>query len=118
MLPRVFQTKDKRVILLKGVLLFFIFYTLFKKFFETYLIKPFQQISSIPTFISEVPLCPYPGTSKGVTISNVKFYYEISETIVFGCKDGYKIQGRTVLQCLDGGRWSGTVPTCHPIKKG
>lgn len=85
---------------------------------EKYLINSFQQFSHIAIFFSEVPLCPYPGTSKGVTISNVKFYYDIAETIVFGCKDGYKIQGRTVLQCLDGGRWSGTVPACHPIKKG
>ncbi|KAG8189218.1 hypothetical protein JTE90_013750 [Oedothorax gibbosus] len=73
--------------------------------------------SKLPT-CQKLPLCPYPGTSKGVTISNVKFYYGISETIVFGCKPGYKIQGRTLLQCLDGGRWSGTVPACHLVKKG
>ncbi|KAF8794979.1 Locomotion-related protein Hikaru genki like protein [Argiope bruennichi] len=79
---------------------------------------PSGQWSAKPPICQKIPLCPYPGTSKSVTNSNVKFYYEISETITFGCKSGYKIQGRTVLQCLDGGRWSGTVPTCHPIKKG
>ncbi|XP_054715425.1 sushi, von Willebrand factor type A, EGF and pentraxin domain-containing protein 1-like [Uloborus diversus] len=89
-------------------------------------LKGYEQATCLPSgqwsarapICQKVPLCPYPGSTKGATISNVKFYYEISETIVFGCKDGYKIQGRTVLQCLDGGRWSGTIPTCHPLKKG
>ncbi|XP_035217316.1 sushi, von Willebrand factor type A, EGF and pentraxin domain-containing protein 1-like isoform X3 [Stegodyphus dumicola] len=86
--------------------------------FEQATCLPSGQWSAKPPVCQKVPLCPYPGTSKGATISNVKFYYEISETIVFGCKDGYKIQGRNVLQCLDEGRWSGTVPTCHLVKKG
>nr|XP_042910927.1 sushi, von Willebrand factor type A, EGF and pentraxin domain-containing protein 1 [Parasteatoda tepidariorum] len=89
-------------------------------------LKGFEQATCLPSgqwsakhpTCQKVPLCPYPGTTKGVTISNVKFYYQISETVIFGCKEGYKIQGRTVLQCMDVGRWSGSVPTCHPLKKG
>ncbi|XP_023218660.1 sushi, von Willebrand factor type A, EGF and pentraxin domain-containing protein 1-like isoform X2 [Centruroides sculpturatus] len=65
-----------------------------------------------------VPACTYPGTTTGATISNVKFYYSINETVTFDCADGYELRGAKMLRCLEDGRWSSTIPTCHIARKG
>jgi len=62
--------------------------------------------------------CPYPGTTIGGTISQVKFYYAIGETVEFDCIDDYELQGSRMLHCQKNGKWSNTVPTCYSKRGG
>ena len=54
-----------------------------------------------------------------VTPSNntfqVKFYYEIGETVRFSCESGQALSGPPLLKCLETGHWSGGVPACRPL---
>ncbi|XP_021948742.1 sushi, von Willebrand factor type A, EGF and pentraxin domain-containing protein 1 isoform X2 [Folsomia candida] len=61
--------------------------------------------------------CHYPGTTIGGTISKVKFYYAIGETVEFDCTDEYELHGTRMLHCQKNGKWSNTVPTCA-VKNG
>ena len=45
----------------------------------------------------------------------VKFYYEIGETVRFSCTGGAKLAGPPLLKCLDSGHWSGGVPRCRHL---
>lgn len=58
--------------------------------------------------------CPYPGTTIGGTISLVKFYYGIGETVTFDCSTGLTLNGMRMLRCQKSGKWSAAVPTCIP----
>lgn len=58
--------------------------------------------------------CTYPGTTIGGTISAVKFYYPIGETVEFDCTEGYDLQGSRMLHCLESAKWSTTIPNCIP----
>uniref|UniRef100_A0A0P5PLV4 Sushi, von Willebrand factor type A, EGF and n=1 Tax=Daphnia magna TaxID=35525 RepID=A0A0P5PLV4_9CRUS len=68
------------------------------------------------TFPKCLPACPYPGTTIGGTISMVKFYYPIGETVTFDCSTGLVLQGSPNLHCQKGGKWSSAVPTCVPAQ--
>lgn len=57
-------------------------------------------------------LSTYPGSVIGGTISKVKFYYEVGETVSFKCSFGLDINGVKMLECLADGSWSASVPTC------
>lgn len=61
-----------------------------------------------------VKACTYPGTTIGGTISAVKFYYPIGETVEFDCTEGYELQGSRMLHCLDTTKWSTAIPNCVP----
>ncbi|RWS13910.1 Sushi: von Willebrand factor type A: EGF and pentraxin domain-containing protein 1-like protein, partial [Dinothrombium tinctorium] len=65
-----------------------------------------------------VPACTYPGTTSGGSISKVKFYYNVNETVTFDCGKEYELIGPRVLKCLETGRWSNAIPICSPLKKG
>lgn len=56
--------------------------------------------------------CPYPGTTIGGTISLVKFYYSIGETVTFDCSLGLVLNGAKLLRCQKNGKWSAAIPTC------
>jgi len=58
--------------------------------------------------------CPYPGTTIGGTISLVKFYYSIGETVTFDCSLGLVLNGSRQLRCQKNGKWSAAIPTCIP----
>ena len=45
----------------------------------------------------------------------VKFYYEIGETVRFSCRSGKALSGPPLLKCLDNGHWSGGLPACRPL---
>ena len=47
--------------------------------------------------------------------SQVKFYYEIGETVRFSCQSGQALSGPPLLKCLETGHWSGGVPACRPL---
>ena len=64
-----------------------------------------------------VSACAYPGTMHGATISLVKFFYSINESVTFDCVEGYEIKGAKTLKCLETGRWSSSVPECQFIKE-
>ncbi|CAG7716179.1 unnamed protein product [Allacma fusca] len=62
-----------------------------------------------------VQACTYPGTTIGGTISQVKFYYGILETVTFDCTEGYELQGARMLHCLKNGKWSNSIPVCKAL---
>lgn len=64
-----------------------------------------------------VKACTYPGTTIGGTISAVKFYYPVGETVEFDCTEGYELQGSRMLHCLDTVKWSTSIPSCVLIKE-
>ncbi|XP_076799587.1 uncharacterized protein LOC143444282 [Clavelina lepadiformis] len=41
--------------------------------------------------------------------------HPVSETVVFGCIDGYKLMGVSSLTCLSDGTWTSNQPTCEDI---
>lgn len=47
--------------------------------------------------------------------SEVKFFYEINETITFECYDGSQLKGNKMIKCISSSRWSGSIPECIPI---
>lgn len=60
------------------------------------------------------PACTYPGLMHGSRlISDIKFHYEINETIEFDCVDGYEMRGNSRIKCIDKGQWSGSIPSCQ-----
>lgn len=59
-----------------------------------------------------VRACAYPGAVIGGTISVVKFYYQVGETVSFDCHPGLNMAGAKRLECLGTGIWSGPVPIC------
>ena len=59
-----------------------------------------------------VRACTYPGSTIGGAISKVKFYYSISEVVVFTCDNGLELVGEHTLECLSGGVWSSRIPSC------
>lgn len=69
------------------------------------------------SYFEGISACTYPGTMHGGTISLVKFFYAINETVTFDCADGYEIKGTRILKCLESGRWSSSVPECQFINK-
>ncbi|XP_054709581.1 sushi, von Willebrand factor type A, EGF and pentraxin domain-containing protein 1-like [Uloborus diversus] len=60
--------------------------------------------------------CPFPGASTEITIKKPQFFYRINETVTFDCNDGLELRGAKMLRCLEGGRWSSSIPSCQ--KKG
>ena len=60
--------------------------------------------------------CTYPGTIISGTMSSIKFYYPINDNITYTCSDGFMLEGARSIVCLEGGRWSGQVPTCLPVE--
>ncbi|XP_076061125.1 hig-anchoring scaffold protein isoform X2 [Oratosquilla oratoria] len=80
--------------------------------------KPFIVCQQTGEWSGETPkcvqACTYPGTIISGTMSSVKFYYAITDTITFSCSDGFRLHGARAIQCLDGGKWSAQVPTCLP----
>ncbi|XP_076316032.1 locomotion-related protein Hikaru genki-like [Tachypleus tridentatus] len=65
-----------------------------------------------------VPACTYPGTTEGGIISKVKFFYQTNENVTFHCAEEFELRGERTLFCQEDGRWSSTIPTCHPIRRG
>lgn len=61
---------------------------------------------------SGAPACTYPGTTIGGTLSSVKFYYPIGESVEYNCTTGYKLVGEKRLKCLKSAKWSHTIPNC------
>jgi hypothetical protein len=59
-----------------------------------------------------VKACTYPGTIIDGTISLLKYYYSIGETVSFDCKPGLALSGSQMLRCLPNGQWSSGVPQC------
>lgn len=58
--------------------------------------------------------CPYPGTTIGGILSQVKFYYSIGETVTFDCSLGLVLHGSRQLRCQKNGKWSAAIPNCIP----
>ncbi|XP_037789464.1 locomotion-related protein Hikaru genki-like [Penaeus monodon] len=67
---------------------------------------------------SQVPkcsqACTYPGIIISGTMSKVKFYYPINDSVTYTCSDDFVLHGQKTLTCLEGGRWSDRVPSCLP----
>ncbi|CAL4084149.1 unnamed protein product, partial [Meganyctiphanes norvegica] len=61
-----------------------------------------------------VPACTYPGTIISGTMSSVKFFYAIGETIDYDCSEGFMLHGEKTIRCVDGRKWSDKVPSCLP----
>ncbi|XP_050718385.1 uncharacterized protein LOC126999691 isoform X2 [Eriocheir sinensis] len=59
-------------------------------------------------------VCTYPGINISGTMSSVKFYYAVLDTITYACSDGFLLHGEHTITCQEGGRWSAPVPTCLP----
>ncbi|XP_042217249.1 complement factor H-like isoform X2 [Homarus americanus] len=70
------------------------------------------------TWSSEVPkcsqACTYPGIIISGTMSSVKFYYPIEDSITYNCSSQFVLHGEKTITCLEGGRWSAPVPSCLP----
>ncbi|KAF6197720.1 hypothetical protein GE061_008686 [Apolygus lucorum] len=60
-----------------------------------------------------VRACAYPGTVISGSISSVKFYYQIGETVEFSCDEGKKIVGASKIRCLKTAKWSSAMPSCY-----
>ncbi|GAB6024202.1 hypothetical protein CHUAL_008903 [Chamberlinius hualienensis] len=58
--------------------------------------------------------CTYPGTTIGGTISVVKFYYSVGESVTFECTKGLQLRGARMLRCQANGKWSNAIPLCVP----
>lgn len=66
-------------------------------------------------FYQGKPACNYPGLTHGLRlISEVKFFYEINETIKFECFEGTMLRGNAIIKCIASGRWNGPIPDCIP----
>ncbi|KAK7593077.1 hypothetical protein V9T40_007829 [Parthenolecanium corni] len=63
-----------------------------------------------------IQACSYPGTVISGSMSSVKFYYSIGETIRFTCEEDLVLQGSAELHCLSNGKWSNTIPACVPME--
>ncbi|CAA9993814.1 unnamed protein product [Nesidiocoris tenuis] len=59
-----------------------------------------------------VRACAYPGTVISGSISSVKFYYQIGETVEFNCDEGKRLVGASKIRCLKTAKWSSAMPSC------
>ncbi|KAK7074284.1 hypothetical protein SK128_025925, partial [Halocaridina rubra] len=58
--------------------------------------------------------CTYPGIIISGTMSSVKFYYPVYDNVTYNCSSDFVLHGQRTITCLEGGRWSGPVPSCLP----
>jgi len=56
--------------------------------------------------------CTYPGSSKGLLIDKVQFYYKAEDSVGFSCQSPLQLVGSPLLKCLASGAWSGPLPSC------
>ena len=54
--------------------------------------------------------CPAITPTSGLSLSTQNINY--TTKVVFECDYGYEVVGEAALECLDGGSWNGSVPTC------
>ncbi|XP_071532550.1 LOW QUALITY PROTEIN: sushi, von Willebrand factor type A, EGF and pentraxin domain-containing protein 1-like [Panulirus ornatus] len=80
--------------------------------------QPFVVCQEDGQWSDEVPkcllACTYPGTIISGTMTSIKFYYPINDTITYTCSSGFVLHGARSIVCREGGRWSAPVPTCLP----
>ncbi|GBO04690.1 hypothetical protein AVEN_19390-1, partial [Araneus ventricosus] len=66
-------------------------------------------------------LCPLPEVNPNVEVE--EFFsldlrksqdFEPGKRLTFSCKEGYDLEGPSIIECLGNGRWSSPPPTCHP----
>jgi len=65
-----------------------------------------------------VPACLMPGCQAPPAPANgeVNLLMEYEDSVaVFSCNSGHILTGATVLGCLDGEKWNGTVPECKEV---
>jgi len=65
-----------------------------------------------------VPACLMPGCQAPPAPANgeVNLLMEFEDSVaVFSCNSGHILTGATVLGCLDGEKWNGTVPECKEV---
>ena len=65
-------------------------------------------IGRVPTcdvIYCDPPLVPKHGSARSRST-------RYSSIVVFGCDDGYVLEGSSTLQCEDSGNWNGTEPKC------
>ncbi|CAG0888041.1 unnamed protein product [Darwinula stevensoni] len=60
--------------------------------------------------------CGYLGTLIGGSMSVVKHYYTVGETVSFECEAGRVLSGPAQVRCLENGKWSGGLPMCTKTK--
>lgn len=68
----------------------------------------------VPPSRAGAEVCTYPGIIISGTMSSVKFYYSVHDSITYTCSDGLLLHGEHTITCQEGGRWSAPVPTCLP----
>ena len=68
--------------------------------------------ASVP--VCEANSCIKPEVLHGYVIGEPN--YQIGDIIEIGCETGYKIQGRSTLECLANQEWSLPPPLCNVVK--
>ena len=54
--------------------------------------------------------CPDPGTpANGRRLGET---FEVGDTVLFMCSDGYQLDGSMVVMCQEDGTWDHPTPTC------
>merc|ERR1719342_372742 len=59
--------------------------------------------------------CRYPGSPHRGLITPVKFVYNIGETVMVLCDQGYTSVSNSTLVCTHSGEWSDVIPQCVDI---
>jgi len=59
--------------------------------------------------------CRYPGSPLHGVISPVKFVYNVGESVMVLCDQGYTAMSTTTLLCTDQGQWTHNIPVCVDV---
>ena len=56
--------------------------------------------------------CPDPGVPENGRRIGESF--QVDDSVLFLCSDGFDIEGMSTLTCMAGGAWSDATPSCAP----
>jgi len=51
-------------------------------------------------------------TGPNISVLDSRLIYNVNDTIVIECDEGYQVQGQQRLVCQESGKWNGSMPTC------
>ncbi|CAJ0571053.1 unnamed protein product, partial [Mesorhabditis spiculigera] len=67
---------------------------------------------------SKPKFCTSPGVGEAGRVAFSSHSYAIGTQCYYSCEDGFRLLGDQTRECMDGGRWSGSIPRCRRLDCG